>query len=126
MIVTSVTLPWSTWDSNSEKLISRSLALLLPALTTCHNRTPDRIITSQNTIVLTVEFTEKLLCNRGDTNLLLEFRCHTSEADTKFPYLAIVPPLQRRMAEKTWPRLAGTGRKLSCRRVGEPDHPPWS
>ena len=71
MIVTSLTLPWSTCDKNSEKLISRSLVPELLALTTCHSRTPDSTITSQNTTVLTVEFTEKLLCNLGDTT-----RCH--------------------------------------------------
>ena len=57
MIVTSLTLPWSTWDRNSEKLISRSLVPELPPLTTCHSRTPDSTITSQNTTVFTVEFT---------------------------------------------------------------------
>ncbi|MGO9204770.1 MAG: LemA family protein [Candidatus Limnocylindrales bacterium] len=39
------------------KLISRSLTPLLPALTTCHSKTPDKTITSQNTTCFTVEFT---------------------------------------------------------------------
>src|SRR5208337_4950057 len=56
--VTSLTLPLSTSERNAEKLISRSLGAELPALTTCHSRTPASTMTSQNAMVLTVEFTE--------------------------------------------------------------------
>src|SRR5690242_3020077 len=58
-MVTSATLPWSTSVRNWEKLISWVLAPAPPALTTCHRRTPDRMMTSQNTTVLTVEFTQQ-------------------------------------------------------------------
>jgi hypothetical protein len=56
-MVISATLAWSTSDKNSEKLIVLSFGPELPALTTCQSRTADKTITSQNTTVLTVEFT---------------------------------------------------------------------
>ena len=58
MIVTSLTLPESTWERNSEKVMSRSFAPEFAPFTTCQSSTPESTITSQNTTVLTVEFTE--------------------------------------------------------------------
>ena len=55
--VTSLMFPWSTSVMNCEKLISFSFWPPPPIFTTCHNTMADSRITSQNTTVLTVEFT---------------------------------------------------------------------
>src|SRR3954466_60609 len=57
LIVTSETFPWFTSDINCERLISLSFWPPLLFLTTCHSRKADNTMTSQNTTVLTVEFT---------------------------------------------------------------------
>ena len=85
IIVTSLTLFWSTWERNSENLMSRSLAPEFAPLTTCHNSTPESTITSQNTTVLTVEFTENS-CGKGQTRLAcLLIRCSPHLPDLQIP-----------------------------------------
>src|SRR5208283_2308634 len=84
MIVTSLTLPWSTCERNSEKLIPLSFSLEPPALTTCQSRTPDSTITSQKTTVLTVEFTENSSLMGPTQNCVQPIRCRPCQPDVEF------------------------------------------
>src|SRR5438067_11180628 len=57
----SLTAPWSTSDMNCERLTSCTFCAELAFFTTCHNATAANKITTQKMIVLTVEFTKRLL-----------------------------------------------------------------
>src|ERR671924_1768398 len=67
LMVTSCTVPWFTSDKNCVKFLSVSFWPPPLFLTTCQSRTADRIITSQNTTVFTVEFTGTPLMPYADT-----------------------------------------------------------
>src|SRR5579864_5730592 len=59
LIVTSLMLPWSMYARNCEELSSCTFWPDCACLTTCHNSSAERAITTQKMIVLTVEFTDK-------------------------------------------------------------------